>query len=335
MTRTRDVAGAPARRLLRVGAVVGALGLVVWAATRVDWRVMWASLRDVDLGVWLLAAAVGAVVKLGGKIARSHALVVAVARARGVAPSSLGATARLFASTHAIGQVLWPPVGMSLRTVGLVRDGFSVGAAAEVQVGERIAEAVALAAMAAVMAVAAPGALGQLFGSAAPWIVFGVAAAIAVVMVAALGSRRVRRAWTTGWMPLVVASGFALLSHAGDVAILLLAAHAAHVSVGIAAVLVAFVAVNSAAIIPLVPGQLGVLEAAVVFGLAYGGVAAEPALAVALVYRAAYLLPLVALGLPSTVIESMKRRRSNRPCSWAGAHSSCSGDSPLTLPMKP
>jgi uncharacterized membrane protein YbhN (UPF0104 family) len=294
--------------VLRVGAAVGALALVLWAATQVDWRALWVSLRDLDVGVWLIAVAVGAVIKLGAKIGRSHALVVAVARARGVTPPPLRATARLFASTHAIGQLLWPPVGMSLRTVGLVRDGLSVAAAAEIQVGERIAEAVALAAMAGVMAIAAPGALTRLFGSAGWWILLGLVAVIAVVTVSARSSRRVRRAWTTGWQPLAVASGFALLSHIGDVVILMLVAHAAHVPVDLPAILVAFVAVNSAAVIPLVPGQLGVLEAAVVFGLAYGGVAAAPALAVALAYRAAYLVPLVVLGLPSALFESLGRR---------------------------
>ena len=295
------------RRIIQFIAMAGTLALVVWAALRLDWSSLTQSLRDLDHGIWLLAVAVGAAWKLAAKAARSHVLTRAVARARKTTPPSLATTTRQYVGTHAVGQLLWPPVGMSLRTVGLVREGMSVVGAAQVQVGERIAEAVALVAMAALTAILAPGALAPLFGAASTAI---IVAAVVVAMLGvafALASSRVRRAWAAGWRPLLWASLWAFVSHVGDVVMLLIAARAAHVPVELAPALVAFLAVNTAAIIPLVPGQLGVLEAAVVLGLAYGGIPAEPALVVALAYRAAYLVPLIVVGLPLVLVEARRQ----------------------------
>ena len=293
--------------IVKLIAIAGTLALIAWAASRLDWSSLIESLRGVDRGMWLVAVVVGLVWKLAAKALRSHVLVQAIARARDTAPPSLWTTARQYIGTHALGQLLWPPLGMSLRTVGLMRDGLPVVAAAQVQVGERIAEAVALVAMAGVTVFLAPGALEPIFGAAGGIIIAALAALAIVGLALALASRRVRRAWAAGWRPLLWASLWALLAHIGDVAMLLIAAHAANVPIELAAALVAFLAVNSAAIIPLVPGQLGVLEAAVVLGLAYGGIPAEPALAVALAYRFAYLIPLSAVGLPFLLWETRRQ----------------------------
>lgn len=292
--------------------------LVGWAALKVDWGSLADTLREVDLAIWLVAVAIGVAWKLTAKIARSHVLIVAVARARGVTPPTWWSTASLFTSTHALGQILWPPVGISLRTLGLVRGGLPVVAAAEVQVGERVAEAIALLAMGGVVAIAAPGAIGGLFGSAAGWLVGALAVLTAIAIAAVVLSRRVRAAWSSGLWPLMWSGLWALVSHVGDVAILLLASRALGIELPVAPALIAFLAVNSAAIIPLIPGQLGVAEAAVVLGLGWGGIAAEPALAVALAYRAAYLMPMIVLGLPLLFADLRRRRERDRgmvePC---------------------
>ncbi len=295
------------KTIAKLGAIAGTLTVIAWAGSRLDWPSLIAALGEVDRGIWLVAVAVGLVWKLAAKTMRSHVLVQAIARSRNTAGPSLGTTARQYIGTHAVGQLSWPPLGMSLRTVGLLRDGLPVVAAAQVQVGERIAEAVALVAMAGVTAALAPGALEPIFGAAGGVIIAALAALTVLGLALALASRRVRRAWAAGWRPLSWASLWALLSHIGDVAMLLIVAHAAQVPVELAAALVAFLAVSSAAIIPLVPGQLGVLEAAVVLGLAYGGIPAEPALVVALAYRFAYLIPLAAIGLPFLLWETRRQ----------------------------
>ena len=51
--------------------------------------------------------------------------------------------------------------------------------------------------------------------------------------------------------------------------------------------------------VPVVPAQLGVQEAAIVLALAPAGVPAPAALAAALAYRAAHVVPLVLVGLPA------------------------------------
>jgi len=54
--------------------------------------------------------------------------------------------------------------------------------------------------------------------------------------------------------------------------------------------------INLALLLPSTPGHFGILEAGAVVALTTAGVAAEPALAFALVYHAVHLVPGTVLG---------------------------------------
>ena len=89
---------------------------------------------------------------------------------------------------------------------------------------------------------------------------------------------------------------------------LLLVAHGMDVGVDLGAVLLAFLAVNGACAVPVTPAQLGVQESAIVVVFGAAGIAAPPALAVALAYRAAHVRPLVLVGVPALLVTWMRRQ---------------------------
>jgi uncharacterized membrane protein YbhN (UPF0104 family) len=87
----------------------------------------------------------------------------------------------------------------------------------------------------------------------------------------------------------------ALAKKAAEALAILCVQHAFGVELPISSALLVLAAVNLATMVPLVPGNLGVYEAAVVVGYAYLGVPAERALGIAAMQHACYF---VALALP-------------------------------------
>ncbi|HVV88429.1 MAG TPA: hypothetical protein VHE35_35545, partial [Kofleriaceae bacterium] len=90
---------------------------------------------------------------------------------------------------------------------------------------------------------------------------------------------------------------WSLVSAAGELTVIALAASAAGVALAPGTILLAMVAINVGSALPM-PGHLGVLEAAVVLALATAGIPATVAITVAVAYRLAHVVALATLGLP-------------------------------------
>jgi uncharacterized membrane protein YbhN (UPF0104 family) len=305
--------GARARRwkpVVRYGiALVGAAVLAV-AARQLDGRALVASLREMNpvlAGAAMLAMIGG---KVGFKVLRSQRLLVAECARVGCATPPLATTARLLAASHAAGQLAWGPLGFTVRTVALRADGMPLGAIARVHVAERIAEAIGIAAVAIAALAVAPAAI---LASRVGVLLVGAFAALAVVVMVVVAVPRWRRALSAR-APVGVALGastlWALASSVADIAVLWLAARAVHVDVGAAPLVLAFLAVNGACVVPVTPAQIGVQEAAITVAFATAGIPAPVALACALGYRCAHLVPLALIGVPALIATWAPRRRS-------------------------
>jgi hypothetical protein len=209
---------------------------------------------------------------------------------------------------------------------------WSWGASAPL-IGFTFAATAALSTTALALLGAVGGTLAQDTGHAL-WSVAEIAAALAVVgaliatlrrpdLVRALTGRVLRlarrdtsraeiiAAELTAIRPGVVvwsrAFAFALLNWATDLACLLAAAHAVGVEPSLHSVVLAYVAAMAASSsIPLVPGGLGVVEAAAVLVLVNGGLAVAGATAAVLVYR---LISLGAVALVGWLVVLAQRRR--------------------------
>lgn len=299
----------PAVRYAIAAAGAGALAIM---ARQLDVHAIGHALRDMNpvFGIAAMIVMIGA--KLGAKVARSQLLLDAECKRVGCAAPRPAVTARLLAASHAAGQLAWGPLGFTVRTVALRDGGMPLGAIARVHVAERIAEAAGIAAIAVIALAFEPGAiLGSWMGRV---LVAGFAlVAAATLVVAAVPRLRgalARRA--AGRKQLACAAAWAFASSAADIAVLLLAARAMHVDVGMAPLLLAFLAVNGGCALPITPAQLGVQEAAITVAFATGGIAAPAALACALAYRAAHVVPLVLVGVPSLVATWLPARKAAR-----------------------
>jgi uncharacterized membrane protein YbhN (UPF0104 family) len=286
-------------KLRWIVAVVGA-GVLMFAMRDLDVRALLGSLRAMDPAIGVLAMVAMLAVKLGPKIARSQVLLVAECERVGCERPRLRTTARLIAASYAAGHLAWAPLGYTIRTIALRDEGLPLGAAARVQIAEQIAESIGIAAVAVIAFAIAPAAI------ASTWlgrVMVGGFAALAVVAAVALASPRIRALITARVAAgsLALAAAFAFASSLGDLAVLALASRAMHVDIGLAPLVVAFLAVNGAACVPITPAQLGVQEAAITIAFATAGVPAPIALGCALAYRAAHVVPLVVVGVPTLV----------------------------------
>jgi uncharacterized membrane protein YbhN (UPF0104 family) len=305
-TRVRRMHPAIRWAIAAAGATV-----LAYCARHLDFRAVWASMRGIDPAYGLAAALVMIVAKVGAKVMRSQRLQEDACARVGVAAPPLPLTARLLAASHAAGQLAWGPLGFTVRTFALREHGLPIATVARIHVAERIAEALGIATIAAIALALEPGAiLGSLVGK----LLIGVLAAVVLVAVAALLSKSVRgrlAAKALGGRALVQATGWAFASSVADACVLALAARGMHVDAGIAPILLAFLAVNGACALPMTPAQLGVQESAIVVAFATAGIAAPAALACALAYRAAHVVPLLAVGVPSLVATWAPQRRAS------------------------
>ena len=229
------------------------------------------------------ALALGAMVamlggKTGAKTLRSQRLLERECTRANVPAPSLGLTARMLAASHAAGQLAWGPLGFGVRSVALKAFGVPLAAIARVHVAERIAEAVGIIAI-ALVALAVGGHL--------------VAAAAVAVLGGVFLSLRGK--------PFAIASGWALVSSLADLLVLALASRAMHVDVGVVPLVLGFLGISVATCVPITPGGLGVQEAAITLAFATAGIPAPEALACALAYRCAHLVPLAIVGGPALV----------------------------------
>jgi uncharacterized membrane protein YbhN (UPF0104 family) len=100
------------------------------------------------------------------------------------------------------------------------------------------------------------------------------------------------------------ALGIALLKKAVEVAAMVCVYRAFGLAVPVSAAVVVLAALNLATLLPVVPGNVGVFEAAVVLALTRFGVTPEQALGVAVVQHLCYF---VALALPGLVFAARRR----------------------------
>jgi len=296
---------------VRVGLAVIALGAVVMVARGLDPAAVGDALSGVDLALVAVAAATMVLGKLGAKLGRSQRVVDDVAAAAGVPSMPWPTTARLLLSAHAAGLLAWAPLGFTVRTLGLRDHGLSLPAIARVHIVERLAEIAALVLVGAAAIAVAPAAAAHTPSELITGALIAAIAAAALIA-AALVSSRVRT-WARELRglgrTLVAAGGWAAIAAAADVVVMAIAARAAGLHLGLPAVMLAFVAVNASSAAPVAPAQIGVQETAVVVALAGAGVPTGPALACALAYRAAHMVPLIVLGLPSLASLGLLRPR--------------------------
>jgi uncharacterized membrane protein YbhN (UPF0104 family) len=102
----------------------------------------------------------------------------------------------------------------------------------------------------------------------------------------------------------VPALGIALLKKAVEIAAIVCVHRAFGLSVPISAAIVVLAVLNLATLLPIVPGNVGVFEAAVVLALTRFGVAPEQALGVAVVQHLGYF---IALALPGLLFAARSR----------------------------
>ena len=100
------------------------------------------------------------------------------------------------------------------------------------------------------------------------------------------------------------ALGIALVKKAVEVAAIVCVYRAFGLTVPIAAAIVVLAVLNLATLLPIVPGNVGVFEAAVVFALTRFDVTPEQALGVAVVQHLCYF---VALALPGLLFAARSR----------------------------
>jgi uncharacterized membrane protein YbhN (UPF0104 family) len=297
------------KRLVRLAISVIGLAAIAMVARDLDTEAVAQSIRGVDPVLGVMAALVMIGGKLGAKIVRSQILLVEQCRRIGVAPPTWATTARLLAASHAAGQLAWGPLGFTVRTFALRDGGMPLGAVARVHVAERIAEALGIAAIALAALVIEPSAiLGSWFGRVL--LALLVLLALAGGALAISGPLRARLAHHAGTGGAIARSSiWALASSMADIAVLMLAARGMLVELDVATAMLAFLAVNGACTIPVTPAQLGVQESALVVVLATAGIAAPQALACALAYRAAHVVPLALIGLPALLGTWARRRK--------------------------
>lgn len=286
---------------IKLVVALAGFGVLAYCARDLDTHALAESITRIDPLYGLAAALVMIVLKVGLKVVRSQILLADQCAKLGIAPPTWATTARLLAASHAAGQLAWGPLGFTVRTFALKEGGMPLGAIARVHVAERIAEALGIAAIALAALVVAPSAiLGSWFGR----ILIGVLGLLVLGTIAIAVSRKLRY-WlgrhAGAGRAIAKATVFAFASSLADIGVLVLAAHGLHVALDPATAMLAFLAINGACAIPVTPAQLGVQESAIVVVLGGAGIAAPEALAVALAYRAAHILPLALVGLPALI----------------------------------
>jgi len=303
--------------LIRLAVTLASVAVLAFAARDLDVSSVADAVRRIDPVFGLLAALAMLGAKVGAKVVRSQILLVASCRRLGIAPPPLATTARLLVASHAAGQLAWGPLGFTVRTIALCDGGMPLIAVARVHVAERIAEAAGIAALALAAFAFAPAAIWDAWLGR---ILLAALAAAALAGIAVAASPRLRAFVTrnadTGGA-LARSSAWALASSLADVAVLLLAARGMHVAVDVPTAILAFLAVNGACAVPVTPAQLGVQESAIVVAFATAGITAPQALACALAYRAAHVVPLALVGLPALFATWTRRSRPAPPAAPA------------------
>jgi uncharacterized membrane protein YbhN (UPF0104 family) len=254
----------------------------------------------------LLAAAINMTINLAARIGRWSALLAPLPHQR--APTRME-LAHVMLASGALSNLLPGRAGEGLRTIALSkRNGFPLTSVIASQLLEKLVEATSLLVIAVLTAFALD--LPPAIHTAALCLALLACAGLAIVVVI---GRRSGSASEGSWLgrfgeaarsarsPRVwlMSLGWSLASDLVDVAMIGLCLLAVGVSISPFAWCATYLAINLAIAVPTTPGQVGVLEAAAALVLSALGVEAERALAFAVLYHAAHLVPTTLAGLYS------------------------------------
>lgn len=280
---------------VRVAAWLIAASVVIYAAYAIDIRSLGSALRAAGWGWVVVAALVNLVANTGARVRRWQALLEPIPHRQ---PASFLDLARLLCAGGVVNNLLPARAGEALRVVELHRRrGYPAGALIAAQLAEKGIEAISLG--------LACGAFALLPGAHRPLLalVGGLAAAAAAVLAVlprqapgaagrfleALRAVHAERSWVRALL-------WSTLSDVIDLLLVGLCLRALAIDVSPPVWALILVSINLAILLPSTPAQVGVLEAGAVVALTASGIAAEPALAFALVYHAIHLVPSTALG---------------------------------------
>jgi uncharacterized membrane protein YbhN (UPF0104 family) len=141
----------------------------------------------------------------------------------------------------------------------------------------------------------------------------GILAAAGALALGVFGAWLSRARRAIRWRVIAEALACLVASNFASVAILCLSLTAVGAPVSLRTALEIFAMTSCACILPLTPGHLGVFEAAFTVAATHRGVPASAALAAAVIYHGAHIVPLVAAGLPSLIRISLANRRAAHP----------------------
>lgn len=306
------------RRLAQGALGVALLGGLLWLLLRkIEWPKFMAALRHMDLRYLALAVVIDITLNLTAFVQRLRTLLKAFPVARRERFVDL---ALLSAASYAAGTLLPGQPGLALRTVELRRRyGYQYSDVITAQLVEKLIEVVSISMLGWLALLGRPPRAVAI----TLWLVVLGAPAGALVLLWASRLVRAREgAPVEGQKPTLGARVRAALVRVGDSVGrlqqpgLLLRSLAWSVVSHLCGVLAVglcllgmglsysvptwallYMVVNLALVMPLTPGQVGIVEAGVVGALELLGAQREPALAFALVYHVAQVLPTTLLGI--------------------------------------
>lgn len=312
-------------RLLPWALAVVLVGSLVLLLERLDPRRVFQLLVSSNPGLLALAVLVNLSLNTYTRVSRRRVLLLAAAKsAPDLGPWVL---AKLFFASYAANNLLPARAGDLLFTVDLRRRGYRVAAVVAAQLSEKLVELASLwllivpALLLTKMAPAMESALSLFLAAGAVsiglFIAFGHGgghelpvrmsleeAPRGTLRRLAVRTRRsvfvaldaIRRIATP---PVALrALAWSCGQDASDILMVGLVARAVDLHVGLGGWLLVYLAVNLASALPSTPGQIGLIEAGAVFALVGLGVEPNRAMAFALLYHLAHLIPITLLGLP-------------------------------------
>ena len=280
---------------LRAAGWLIAVALVVVAARRIDFPALGSALRATAWG-WVVLAIVCAVI--GNTLAQTRRWQALLEPIPHRQRASFFDLVRVSFASGAVSALLPARAGEAVRVIELKRRrGYPAGALIAAQLAEKGIQAISLGLVLGICALL-PGAW------APPLALAGAVAAVAVALLAvlprhapgvagrfldALRTLHAERSWVRSLL-------WSMVSDAVDLLLVGLCLRALGIDVHPGVWAMILLSINLALLLPSTPGHFGILEAGAVWALTTAGVAAEPALAFALVYHAVNLVPGTVLG---------------------------------------
>jgi len=283
------------RWLLRVAAWLIAAVLVVVAARRIDFAALGSALRETAWG-WVALAVICAVV--GNTLAQTRRWQALLEPIPHRQRASFFDLARVSFASGAVSFLLPARAGEAVRVIELSRRrGYPAGALIAAQLAEKGIQSISIGLVLGICSLL-PGAWHR------PLAFAGALAALAVVLLTLLPRRapgvagrfldalrtlHAERSWVRSLL-------WSMLADTVDLLLIALCLRALGIEVHPGVCAMVLLSINLSLLLPATPGHVGILEAGAVVALTTAGVAAEPALAFALVYHAVYLVPGTVLG---------------------------------------